>query len=90
MAKGMGWSPALPFLLGLVEVVSSVGMILGVYTQLAAILLGIVMLGALYFKLFRWKAPFSATDKLGWEYDLILLAASVAILLTGGGAIGVL
>jgi len=28
-------------------------------------------------------------DKTGWEFDLILLAANVAILLSGGGSIGI-
>jgi len=33
--------------------------------------------------------PFAAMDKTGWEFDLILLFASIAILLGGGGSIGI-
>lgn len=71
-------------LLGLVESLSGVGLILGVFTQLAALLLVLVMLGALYMKTTKWRVPFSAQDKMGWEFDSILLAANLAILFTGG------
>lgn len=75
--------------LGVVELVSGIGLILGVYVQLAALLLAVVMVGAIYMKIAKWNAPFSAHDKTGWEFDLILLAANLAILLTGGGSKGV-
>lgn len=71
-------------LLGLVESLSGVGLILGVFTQLAAILLTLAMVGALYMKKMKWRVPFSAQDKMGWEFDLILLTANLAILFTGG------
>lgn len=88
MASGIGMAPGMVMGLGVVEFVSSLGMIFGIYVQLAAILLGIVMIGAIYFKTQKWKVPFFAMDKTGWEFDLILLAANIAILLTGGGSIG--
>ena len=67
-------------ILGLVELLSGAGLILGIYVQLAAFFLAIVMLGALYMKKMKWHAPFSAHDKMGWEFDLILLAANLAVL----------
>ena len=89
MAQAVGMSAGMIFTLGAVELLSSVGLILGVYTQLAALLLAIVMIGAVYFKMAKWHISFSAMDKTGWEFDLILLAANIAILLNGGGAIGI-
>lgn len=89
MAQMMGVSAGMIFILGAVEFLSSIGLVLGIYTQLAALLLAIVMIGALYFKIAKWYVTFSATDKTGWEFDLILLAANVAILLSGGGSIGI-
>lgn len=92
-AKGMAQTVGMPagmiFMLGLVELVSSVGLILGLYVQLAALLLAIVMIGAIYFKMAKWHVPFAAMDKTGWEFDLILLAANIAILFGGGGTLGV-
>ena len=91
--KGMAVMMGMPkmamilVILGIVEVLSSLGIILGVYTQLAALLLAIVMLGAIFVKKMKWHISFAAMDKTGWEFDLILLAANVAILLTGGGSI---
>lgn len=88
MMAGMINMPAgAVFLLGLVETLSSIGLILGVQTELAALFLSIVMLGALYLKNFKWHAPFTAMNTTGWEFDLILLAANLAILFTGGGLI---
>jgi len=90
MAQGIGFSTEFVTALGLVEFLSSVGLILGVYTQLWALLLSIVMIGALYMKIVRWNIPFSASNKTGLEFDLILLAANVVILFGGGGSIRIL
>ncbi len=87
MAKSMGKSTAFVFILGLVEILSSIVIILGFLTEIGAIGLSIVMFGALYYKLFKWKIPFSAYDKLGWEFDFILLAAALALLFIGAGNI---
>jgi len=89
MAQMMGMPAGMIFMLGGVEFLSSVGLALGVYTQLAAALLAIVMIGAIYFKTVKWHMSFAAMDKTGWEFDLILLAANIAILLSGGGSIGI-
>lgn len=89
MAQAVGMSTGAVFMLGAVEFLSSVALVLGIYTQLGALLLGVVMAGAIYLKTMKWRVPFSATDKTGWEFDLILLAANIAILLNGGGSIGI-
>jgi len=47
------------------------------------------MIGAIWMKVTKWHVPFSAMDKIGWEFDLILLAANIVILVNGGGAIGI-
>jgi uncharacterized membrane protein YphA (DoxX/SURF4 family) len=88
MAQGMGVSSAMVTVLGLIEVLSSVGLILGFYTQLSALLLALVMVGAIKMKSMKWGVPFSAMDKTGWEFDLILFIACVSILLGGGGSFG--
>lgn len=88
MSLGMGMPSMMIFLLGVIEVVSSLGLASGYYTQLSAILLVLIMLGALGMKAMKWKVPFAARDKTGWEFDFILLVANLAIFLTGGGRIG--
>lgn len=87
MGAGMGMPAGAVLLLGTVESLSALGLILGVQVPLAAFLLGIVMVGAIWKKMTAWHIPFSTMSGTGWEFDLTLLAANVAILLTGGGAI---
>ena len=88
MAQGMGMPAAAIFILGLMETLSSLAMITGILLRPAAILLSIVMLGAIYMKIKKWHLPFSTLNATGWEFDLILLAANLAILITGGGTAG--
>ena len=89
MAQMMGMPAGMIFILGAVELLSSLGLILSIYTQLAALLLGIVMIGAIGMKTMKWGVPFAAMDKTGWEFDLILLAASMTLLFSGGGSIAI-
>lgn len=88
MSQGIGMSASFVLSLGLVEFFSSAALVLGVYTNIASALLALVMVGAIYFKTTKWKVPFSATDKTGWEFDFILLAANLALLAVGPGSLG--
>ncbi len=77
------------FLIGLGETVSGLLSLIGFLTELAAIFLVVVMLGALYYKILKWKTPFSAYNQMGWEFDLILLAAALILFLGGAGSLSV-
>lgn len=90
MAAGMGINPNAVLALGLVEAISGLALIVGLWTQWAALLLAIIMVGAWYMKMNTWHVPFTAHDKMGWEFDMVLLAGNLAIVLGGGGTIGVL
>ena len=57
MASGIGWPTGAVTLLGLVESISGLALMFGVWTQLAALLLAIVMLGAWYYKAVKWHFP---------------------------------
>ena len=86
MAQGMGWPKWKVVALGLVETVSSLLVLSGFHFRYGAALLALVMLGALYHKLFKWHAPFTGMNTTGWEFDLMLLVANVAIFFAGSGA----
>ena len=75
-----------PLVLGLVEFAAGILILLGLYTQFAAIAFIIIMLGALYYKITKWKISFFAQNTTGWEFDLLILAASIALLSLGAGA----
>lgn len=86
MAQGMGWPLWKVVLLGVIEFSSSIALLTGFHFRWVAALLAIVMLGAMYFKIFKWKMKFSMSAGNGWEFDLMLLAANVAIIFVGAGA----
>lgn len=92
IARMMGKEKMMPMvvILGAVELISAFGLILGILVVLYAKLLSLIMLGAIMMKITKWHFPFSATDKTGWEFELVLLAANIAILTTGGGSIALL
>ena len=77
MATGMSWSKNTVRMLGLLEVLSGLGVILGVLLNWSALIIAIIMLGAMYYKIFKWHVPFSAHDKSGWEFDLLLLVSAI-------------
>lgn len=88
MAKGLGMPSGAVLALGIVEFASAAGIVLGIFLRLAALLLAAVMVGAIATKIGRWKVPFTAADKTGWEFDLLLLAASLVIFFSASGIVG--
>jgi len=89
-AKSIGASPGFTIFLGAGEVLGSTGVALGVFTQLAALGLILIMLGAMQKKIFVWKTGFWGRTGYGWHYDLMLAVMSLVIVVTGGGKLVVL
>ena len=83
--KSIGMSPGFARFLGLAELAGGLGVAFGVLTQLAALGLILIMLGAIQKKIVVWKTGFwgKATD--GWHYDLLFVAMCLVIATTGGG-----
>ena len=84
-AASIGLSPGITRMLGLVEMAASLGVALGVLTQVAALGLIGVSLGAIQKKVFVWHTGFWGDKTYGWHYDLLFLVANLVILTTGGG-----
>jgi putative oxidoreductase len=84
-AASIGLSPGATRILGLVEMAGALGVALGVFTQVAALLLMLVMLGAIQKKVFVWHIGFWGEQNSGWHYDLTFLLANLVILTTAGG-----
>lgn len=84
-SANVGVPKQIGLLVGVGEVFGGTGLILGLFTRVAALGPLLVMAGALYFHIFKWKDPFVST-KGGYEYPLLLFAISLFFLLTGAGA----
>jgi putative oxidoreductase len=85
-SKDIEMSKGFTIFLGAAELVGGLGLVFGVFAQLAAIGLILVMLGAIQKKIFVWRTGFwgpSGTN--GWSYDTMLIVMNLIILTTGGG-----
>jgi putative oxidoreductase len=67
-----------------VEFLGGIALILGLATRWASLLLAINMVGAIYFV--HWKNGFYSNHG-GYEFALSLLAACLALALSGAGAL---
>lgn len=72
--------------LGVMEILSGISVAFGVFAQFGALAIMVVMLGAMYKKMFEWKIGFYDEKDIGWHYDLTWFISAFVILATGGGA----
>jgi putative oxidoreductase len=83
--QSIGMSKGFTLFLGSAEIAGSLGIILGVFQQLAAIGLILVMLGAIQKKIFLWHTGFWGEKASGWHYDLMFVVMCLVVLFTNGG-----
>jgi len=84
-SKSIGMSNGFTIFLGIAEVAGALGVAFGVLTQLAALGLILVMLGAIQKKIFVWHIGFWGEKTYGWHYDLTFVVMNLVILFTDGG-----
>lgn len=84
-SKSIAMSKGFTVVLGLGELAGSLGVIFGVLTQIAALGLILIMLGAIQKKILVWHIGFWGEKGSGWHYDLMLIIMNLVILTTGGG-----
>jgi len=85
-SKSIGMSNGFTIFLGIAEVAGALGVAFGVLTQLAALGLILVMLGAIQKKIFVWHIGFWGEKTYGWHYDLTFVVMNLVILFTDGGS----
>jgi putative oxidoreductase len=83
--KDLGLSKGLTIFVGAAEVAGGLGIAFGVLTQLAAIGLIFIMLGAIDRKIRVWKTGFWGEKNDGWQYDLNFVLMLILIITTNGG-----
>ncbi len=72
--------------LGVMEIIAGISVVFGIFAQIGAIIIMVVMLGAMYKKKFEWKIGFYDEKDIGWHYDLTWFISAFVILATAGGA----
>jgi len=92
VARGssIGLPASVTRLLGIAELAGGLAVIVGIWPQLAAIGLVLIMSGALQKKIFVWKTGFWGKDGLGWNYELILVSMLIVVICTDGARLVVL
>jgi len=81
-AESIGMGKGFVIFLGAAECAGALGLFTGVLASYAAFGLMLIMLGAMYKKMFVWKTGFWGD---GWHYDLIFFTMNSIILTTGAG-----
>jgi putative oxidoreductase len=84
-AKSIGMSLPFTVFLGAAELSGAIALVVGILTQWAAVGLILVMLGAIYTKIAKWKTGFWGEKSMGWHYEVLLIAMLLVILTTNGG-----
>lgn len=85
-SKSIGMSKSFTIFLGAAEVAGGLGVVSGVFAQLAAVGLILVMLGAIGKKIFVWHTSFWGKDGTnGWSYETMMIVMSLVIVAAGGG-----
>lgn len=87
LVKSLGFKPATfwAFMLAVTEFFGGILLVVGLASRVASAFLLVSMLVATWAKIVVWKVPFSKGHETGWEYDAIILAGLVAVLLLGSG-----
>ena len=85
-ASSIGMSKGFTIFLGIAEVAGGLGVAAGVLTQLAALGLVVIMLGAIDKKITAWHTGFWGEKGSGWHYDLMFVLMNLVIATTDGGA----
>jgi len=83
--QSIGMSKGFTLFLGLDELLGALGVVFGLLQQLAAIGLILIMLGAIYKKIFAWHTGFWGEKASGWHYDLMIVIMCLVVLFTDGG-----
>jgi uncharacterized membrane protein YphA (DoxX/SURF4 family) len=81
MMAAFWWnSKTIAFLHGAGEILAGLAVGLHIGARYGATFMIIIMLGAIYQKAFKWKTGFVSRTSTGWEFDLLILAGALTVL----------
>ena len=82
----IGIPPEMQLPIALAEFIGGILLVAGIFTRIASAVFSIILLGAIFH--IRWENGFFVS-KGGWEWDLVMLAAVLAIMVAGPGRISI-
>ena len=85
LTGGLGLPAEMQIPIALAEMVPGILLLIGICTRMSASLLAIVMLCAIFFV----KQAGSLTGERGFEFDLILLASCLVVIVAGPGRVSI-
>lgn len=84
-SASLGLNIGITMFLGAAELAAAVGLVLGIFTQYAALGLIVILIGAIGMKMGKWNSGFWGENSMGWHYDLMLLVMNLVVVCSGGG-----
>ena len=82
----IGIPPEMQLPIALAEFIGGILLVAGIFTRITSAVFSIILLGAIFH--IRWENGFFVS-KGGWEWDLVMLAAVLAIMVAGPGRISI-
>ena len=82
----IGMPPEMQLPIALAEFIGGILLIVGVLTRVTGSIFAVILLGAIFH--IRWENGFFVS-KGGWEWDLVMLAVVLAIIVVGPGRISI-
>jgi putative oxidoreductase len=76
------------WLTGILQIVGGLALLVGLFTSLTSLILTLDMLAALFICIFNshHREPFNSVSPVkGWDVNLLLVGALVAVMILGGG-----
>ena len=83
---GIGLPPELQLPIALAELIGGILLVIGVLTRITGAVFAVILMGAIFH--IRWENGFFVS-KGGWEWDLVMLAAVLAIIVAGPGRVSI-
>ena len=82
----IGMPPEMQLPIALAEFIGGILLVVGVLTRVTGSIFAVILLGAIFH--IRWEKGFFVSQG-GWEWDLVMLAAVLAIIVAGPGRISI-
>ncbi len=83
----IGIPPEMQLPIALAEFLGGIFLIVGIFTRISGAIFSIILLGAIFH--IRWENGFFVSQG-GWEWDLIMLAAVLSIIVVGPGRLSII